>query len=588
VARLALALLALALAAPARAQLGIDLSEPPPKKQKEERPREAPPPPAPGAKPAPAPAPEAKPAPAPEAKPAPAPAPPRPTSGPIAERLAAADALLRRDAEAAALAHDAILRDPAAADGHADARLGLAEALAALRLDRSAIAVYGDVLALGPGSPRFDRAANALFELSSRTGDEGAVLAQVGRLEGAPLGGAAEDRLHYLLARHGYERALALEEAGRAEEARRGYAEARREAALVKGGGSGARGDVHARARFVDGLAAYAQGAPQEAVNAFQEVVRATNPRRTGDADARLRELALLQLARIHYEHGQNRYALFYYGRMPQAGASWLDGLWESSYAYYRIGDSERALGNLLTLHSPYFEEEWYPESHLLKAIIYYENCRYPEARAILDEFQRRFEPVHAALARVTGRDEPPEAFLATALAGGAEGDRALARRLTRLALADGHVRRLSEAVREVEREAREGLARRGDAFRGSQLSRDLRARLDAERARLAAEGGARARHQLAREQRELREILEQALRVKIEVSRREREALEAAITKQGGGPAVRDYRYSAAVSDEHLYWPYDGEFWRDELGTYAYTLTKGCRDSPGGAQATR
>jgi hypothetical protein len=75
---------------------------------------------------------------------------------------------------------------------------------------------------------------------------------------------------------------------------------------------------------------------------------------------------------------------------------------------------------------------------------------------------------------------------------------------------------------------------------------------------------------------------------VKIEVSRREREALEAAITKQGGGPAVRDYRYSAAVSDEHLYWPYDGEFWRDELGTYAYTLTKGCRDSPGGAQATR
>ncbi len=42
----------------------------------------------------------------------------------------------------------------------------------------------------------------------------------------------------------------------------------------------------------------------------------------------------------------------------------------------------------------------------------------------------------------------------------------------------------------------------------------------------------------------------------------------------------------SVAVSDEHLYWSYDGEFWRDELGTYTYTLTKGCRDA--GARAGR
>ena len=42
----------------------------------------------------------------------------------------------------------------------------------------------------------------------------------------------------------------------------------------------------------------------------------------------------------------------------------------------------------------------------------------------------------------------------------------------------------------------------------------------------------------------------------------------------------LRDYRFSSAVSDEHLYWPYDGEFWRDELGTYTYTMTKGCRDT--------
>ena len=39
----------------------------------------------------------------------------------------------------------------------------------------------------------------------------------------------------------------------------------------------------------------------------------------------------------------------------------------------------------------------------------------------------------------------------------------------------------------------------------------------------------------------------------------------------------VKKYKYSVAVADDQLYWPYEGEYWRDELGTYQYTLTKGC-----------
>ena len=50
-----------------------------------------------------------------------------------------------------------------------------------------------------------------------------------------------------------------------------------------------------------------------------------------------------------------------------------------------------------------------------------------------------------------------------------------------------------------------------------------------------------------------------------------------------GGEQAtVKPYILKYGVPDDFLYWPYVGEFWRDELGTYQYTLTKGCieRDS--------
>ena len=50
----------------------------------------------------------------------------------------------------------------------------------------------------------------------------------------------------------------------------------------------------------------------------------------------------------------------------------------------------------------------------------------------------------------------------------------------------------------------------------------------------------------------------------------------------------MRDLQFSYAVSDEHLFWPYEGEFWRDELGTYAYTLTKGCAGRATRADAGR
>jgi hypothetical protein len=30
-------------------------------------------------------------------------------------------------------------------------------------------------------------------------------------------------------------------------------------------------------------------------------------------------------------------------------------------------------------------------------------------------------------------------------------------------------------------------------------------------------------------------------------------------------------------VDDEHVYWPYQGEYWRDELGTYELDFTM-CR----------
>ncbi|HET6439412.1 MAG TPA: adventurous gliding motility protein GltC [Anaeromyxobacter sp.] len=637
-ARLVGVLLALSLGAPARAQLGIDLSSPDQQQgeQKKPEPKKKAPaaakkPPATVKKPAsPAPAEPAAPS-APVSPPAPATAEPAPPSktdmapldlsrpvppppaagkapppaegralglelgkaatGKAKERLDEAKKLLDGgQSEQAALALDEILRDPQLATAHDEARYQLGKALFQLGLPHAALSTFDEVLDRGPQGTRFyGSAMEWLFSVGSRLKNEQPLMARVARHAHEAFPPGYEDRFHFLLAKYEFERGRALADAGRTKEAQASWTESLRLASLVReqAGASPTKageapaaeeGDLYAKARFVDGLVQYAQGNDAGASESFKDVVRLTNPKRGRRPDPQLREVAFLQLARIHYQNRQNRYAIFYYDKMPWGGENWLEGLWEASYAYYRVGDYEKTLGNLLTLQSPYFKDEYFPESYVLKAIVYYENCRYPEARLVLDTLNTTYEPVFDELNRLTATPQPAAAYYdLVGLA--AQGGSAVSRKVRKLAFTDQNVRRLVQSVEEVEREMDVGVGGRGHDFRDSLLGKRLVQMLAAEKAALVEEAGARTRATLEYERDGLRTLLAQALRIQIEVTRKEREALEGSLAAGYQVEVVRDLKYSYAVSDEHLYWPYQGEFWRDELGTYSYTLTRGCKD---------
>jgi len=528
------------------------------------------------------------------------------------ERLAMAKKLLDDGAdETGALALFEILRDGALSDVHDDARYLLAKTLARLGLHHSALSRFDQILAKGAqGTKYFHTSLEYVFTIGKKLKNEQPVVTRVAAYANAGFPPAYQDRFHFLLAKYEYERGRALAEAGQGSDARAAYADAKRLASLVRpaapGGekmASGAKelgvktdegrpGDDFARARFVEGLVQYALGDEAGAVEEFKDVVRLTNPRKVEYADPLLRESAFLQLARIHYENRQNRYAIFYYGKMPWGGENWLEGLWEASYAYYRIADYEKTLGNLLTLQSPYFKDEYFPESWVLKAIVYYENCRYPEARKILQDFDAGYGAVFQELESFTASQSRPTAYfelINEAQKSTATDERAgVIRKIMRLAFTDSNIKRLVETIREIEGELDVGIGERRSDFRQSALAKELSDALTAQRNRLIEEAGARARQKLEYERDQLRTLLAQALRIQIEVSRKEREALEGSLAKGGQVEVVRDLQFSYAVSDEHLFWPYEGEFWRDELGTYSYTLTKGCAGRQTRADAAR
>ena len=278
-----------------------------------------------------------------------------------------------------------------------------------------------------------------------------------------------------------------------------------------------------------------------------------------------------MSLARIHYGHKQFNRSVYYYDLIDRDSENWLTALFEASWAYYRRGDFDKALGNLLTLHSPFFEREYFPESQLVKAIIYFEACRYAETRGIVDDFIGRFTRVMTEIEKLASSKETPERLYdrieeLEALAEDDQGDDVTAR-VVSVALADPEIRRVRSVVEQTKEEI-DLLGTMPDAIKQSRLTQEMGGQLREQLATRIRDAGETTRKKFERELYELRSLLAQALRIKIEVARSEREVLERRLSG-GQGDEVIPAQARTVVDDEHLYWPYEGEYWRDELGTY-------------------
>jgi tetratricopeptide (TPR) repeat protein len=502
------------------------------------------------------------------------------------QRLEAANAqFLAKEYEKAALAAWDLINDPKMAPLQLESMYLLGKTLYRMGLYHSALGEFSQILARGEQTRFFSKSLEWLFFIGRKTTNESIILDEVARYANAEWPEQYRSEFYYLLARYEFVRGRALDQVEQKADAAKSFLEAHRLAAKVPHGDA-----FYARAKFLEGVIYDREGNQAAALEALKEVVRLTRP--TGDAasaEARtnemVRELAFMDLARIHYAARQNRYAIYYYGKIERGRPEWLEALFEAAWANYRIGQYQQALGNLVTLSSPFFRDEYFPEALLLKAVVYYENCRYRESSAIIQEFERRYKPVYDELDALVKKDMDASQYYqvladvqSKARTGPTSGTDAILERVLKLALTDRELKNTNDAILEVEKEI-DLIAGRGTAFRTSELARYLADRLKKERQQLVARAGIMARGKLELELSNLRTLLGNGERIKFETTGKEKEFLEEQLQAGGRKAIVKQYRYSVAVSDDQLYWPFQGEYWRDELGTYEYTLTKGCVD---------
>lgn len=344
-----------------------------------------------------------------------------------------------------------------------------------------------------------------------------------------------------------------------------------------------ARSEFAARAKFLEGVMLYHDNRDNDSLAAFKQVLNMTKDR-DEPGSRKLRQLSFFQLARAHFGAKQPTFSIFYYAKIRRFTYEWLEALYEASWAEFRLGNYEKSLGNLLTLHSPFFNDQYFPESHILKAVVYYENCRFPETKSILDEFKRRYEPVHEELKGLTARTQTAEKYYEylqnlrnDELAEGSSEKAKILSQVLAIALSDDELRDLDGSYREVDTELR-SFDGAGPVFAQSRLRGALDEEVGKVRADLQREAGKAVKRRLEFERDQIKGLLGQALRIEIETSRAEQERIEATLRDVSTRPADNEREFVEWSDDEKLVWAFDDEYWRDELGTYQLTLAHSCR----------
>jgi tetratricopeptide (TPR) repeat protein len=338
---------------------------------------------------------------------------------------------------------------------------------------------------------------------------------------------------------------------------------------------------AYPQAQFLLGVAHVKQRHARPAIAAFRRMIDTSDD--AGEAAARLRALGWLSLGRVYYtaafsadDKRQGKLlgsAVEAWSQVDASSTVWLDAMFESAWALFVTDEHSRALGNLHALLSPFFAGAFYPEAHVLKSVIFFDSCQMSNASAALATFHAQYDPVRDQVGALTGDKLDSDAaleLLASVDAGASElspqvrsvlarvlGDRELARTRAGLAALDDEQRALDTAP---------------SSLRASTLAQRIAQDLAVERSVRREQLGERVRARLDRLLSELQEVENQADTIEIEIIGYQRGELGIApATPAASGSRVQ-------VDSEHVLWPFNGEYWRDELGFYRQEVTNHCR----------
>lgn len=334
------------------------------------------------------------------------------------------------------------------------------------------------------------------------------------------------------------------------------------------------------QALFNKGLAELEANQTSLAVGTFNKML---DSRRRAPVTDTNRVAAQMGLARALYQKQDWEAAIEAYSQVPRDTLMWHDAVFESSWAMLRAARFRSALSNFQTLHSAYYEDFYMPESLLLRSIVYLFICKYDEMEKVLSLFERTYGPVRRNIGDFLKSTNEAGAYYT-------EIEKALVLKTTdrnanlrlpyivaRNILDQGDVKRAMSYIDKLAQERKR--IESSSAFRSSPLGQ-YALKILANRSRNAKFAvGDMVKAHLQNMRVELRDLYEQAGFIRYEMITGRKESIKKKIAGKDIGTEQIDEKIDRQfyIQNGYEYYPFQGEFWLDEIGNYHYLGKQSC-----------
>ena len=334
-------------------------------------------------------------------------------------------------------------------------------------------------------------------------------------------------------------------------------------------------------AKFNRGLALLESRKPAEALPLFQSLNHGRAQASVTDVNKVSSKLAI---ARTYYQMQDWDKAVEAYREIPRDSEYWHQALFELSWAELRAAKFRSTLSNMQSLHSAFYEDSYIPESLLIRSIVYLYICKFEETDKTLNLFEKTYDPVRNSISHFleTTRDplqyfaEAEKAFYIRKDKKAASG-MILPYMAIRSILDEGNVKRSFQYLKALtdEKGRIEVLPAIARSALGPYALRVLANRF--KNAKVA--NGEFVRAHLQNMKKDLDDFFEQAGFIRYEMINGKKELLKKRIAGKEVPKALIDEKMDRVfyVQNGYEYWPFDGEYWLDEIGNYHYLGQQSC-----------
>jgi len=462
------------------------------------------------------------------------------------------------------------------------AEFWMGKALYNMKYFSASLSYFDRIVQKGSSHAYYNATLKWLASLSRQLPDSTGILEKIGKYNRAELDQPAlekvRDELYFLLGKFNYQKGQ--------------FKQAVELFAAVP-----TTSEFYVQAKLFEGATHVREYQAKPAVEAFKEVLRTA----ADSTDPRIKpfeDLANLSLARTFYSTGQYELATKYFDRVSQESYDWANSLFESSWANFMLKQRgySKALGNIHTIQAPFFENYIKPESIgeglTVKATIYFYNCLFDRAQEAIDEFNAIYPTVFTELKKlIAGTQENSQLFdVAVKIRKETSGLPEQVERAARGVLGDLSLLKRFQYVEELDKELK-AYDKSDAAWRSTSIAQTVFADLTLQRSLAVNEAGDLARRRIKRLTEELSQLIKRVIKIEYEILQGERGELETEVREERdrtsgaqSNKPIEDIR----ADDEHVIWPFVGEYWRDELGYYRVKIRNKCqRNAPEGAPQT-